>query len=421
MSDENSRLPKPRKVDQVVQIINEIYIGLWQSALNLRELHKCGDELDAEKLLNVYPSSWNEIKEGNMKSRELFEMLKNHSEKTFATRDIFMKWLKSKNKSEHDFIRQKEIQWVLDILNNKKKKCCTREWLNGRGMIVQEDLENNVFSTLSKAFGESTQEKVLKEFSEHRYDLKYTKFGSKNWITAVLQKPHAPRWDPIVFCVCANVHKCIVSIQADETNEYRFYPESIDTPTSIVKFGRLDFSKYVYLRCNRGVFDSVNVYGLYQICPFSETPSDSSEIEQVMRDQLLHFQADPVNPNLHGRDLTNAHTTAINRVLDEKEELQGNVHNLENTVSENQRGLRRQLVQMNGNGADQIEPHELSQTHQRALDHVLDGRCKLQDDVNNLRTRLDQQNLERDELLTRQGGVIMFENENEFTHAQVNI
>lgn len=139
-----------------------------------------------------------------------------------------------------------------------------------------------------------------------------------------------------------------------------------------------------------------------------------------MRDQLLHFQADPVNPNLHGRDLTNAHTTAINRVLDEKEELQGNVHNLENTVSENQRGLRRQLVQMNGNGADQIEPHELSQTHQRALDHVLDGRCKLQDDVNNLRTRLDQQNLERDELLTRQGGVIMFENENEFTHAQVN-
>lgn len=188
------------------------------------------------------------------------------------------------------------------------------------------------------------------------------------------------------------------------------------------------------------ISDSVNVYGLYQICPFSETPSDSSEIEQVMRDQLLHFQADPVNPNLHGRDLTNAHTTAINRVLDEKEELQGNVHNLENTVSENQRGLRRQLVQMNGNGADQIEPHELSHTHQRALDHVLDGRCKLQDDVNNLRTRLDQQNtqrrnrikmmedmvklerqtLEQDELLfTRQGGV-MFENKNEFTHAQVN-
>lgn len=99
MSDENSRLPKPRKVDQVVQIINVIYNKLWQRTLNLRQLHKCGDELDAEKLLNVSPSSWNEIKKGNMKSRELFGMLKNHSEKTFATRDIFMKWLKSKNKS----------------------------------------------------------------------------------------------------------------------------------------------------------------------------------------------------------------------------------------------------------------------------------------------------------------------------------
>lgn len=99
MSDENSRLPKPRKVDQVVQIINEIYNKVWQRTLNLRKLHKCGDELDAEKLLNVSPLSWNEIKEGNMKSRELFGMLKNHSEKTFATRDIFMKWLKSRDKS----------------------------------------------------------------------------------------------------------------------------------------------------------------------------------------------------------------------------------------------------------------------------------------------------------------------------------
>lgn len=69
---------------------------------------------------------------------------------------------------EHDYFRQKEIKLVLDILNNEKKKGCTREWLNGRGMIVQEDLENNVFSTLSKAFGESTQEKVLKEFSKVR-------------------------------------------------------------------------------------------------------------------------------------------------------------------------------------------------------------------------------------------------------------
>lgn len=45
---------------------------------------------------------------------------------------------------------------VLDILNNKKKKgcICIWEWLNGRGMIVYEDLENNVFLILLKVFGE---------------------------------------------------------------------------------------------------------------------------------------------------------------------------------------------------------------------------------------------------------------------------
>lgn len=68
---------------------------------------------------------------------------------------------------EHDFFREEETKYVLEKLN-KERSFCTREWLNSRGMVVQEGQENNIFTTLSKAFGEAAQEEVKKELKEVR-------------------------------------------------------------------------------------------------------------------------------------------------------------------------------------------------------------------------------------------------------------
>lgn len=117
--------------------------------------------------------------------------------------------------------------------------------------------------------------------------------------------------------------------------------------------------------------------------------------------------------------------------------LQRNIQRLENTVSENQGVMRRQLVQMNGEDADKVEPQALLQTHQRALDDKLGEHQQLQQNVNNLQTRLcqqrrdtikmleyvakkERQKLEQDELLITKQGDTTFENGYNFTHAQVN-
>lgn len=96
MSGDFPELPKQRKVQHVVWVINALYNDQWQKTINVSRLHTLGDALDAEKLLNVSPS-WDEIRRGNMGSRQLFSTLKNDSLKTFTTRDIFMTWLKLKN------------------------------------------------------------------------------------------------------------------------------------------------------------------------------------------------------------------------------------------------------------------------------------------------------------------------------------
>lgn len=75
----------------------------------------------------------------------------------------------------------------------------------------------------------------------------------KDWISKILEKKVSASWDPLVFCVCANLHNCIVSIQANESEEYRIYPDSVSF-TTIIKFARVAVSKYVHLKCNREVF-----------------------------------------------------------------------------------------------------------------------------------------------------------------------
>lgn len=77
--------------------------------------------------------------------------------------------------------------------------------------------------------------------------MQYKAFDKTDWTT------NPVFWDPLVFYVCANKFKCIVSIQADETEEYRIYPDIFPVEL-IVTFGQLNQSKFVYLKSNRRLF-----------------------------------------------------------------------------------------------------------------------------------------------------------------------
>lgn len=60
-------------------------------------------------------------------------------------------------------------------------------------------------------------------------------------------------WDPLVFCICANKYNCVVSIQANDTDEYRIYPETVAKKQTI-KFAQVNSSKYVCLKLDQEVF-----------------------------------------------------------------------------------------------------------------------------------------------------------------------
>lgn len=69
---------------------------------------------------------------------------------------------------EYNYIRQREINYVLDKLN-RASTYCNREWLNNNGMVVQEGTTSNIFQTLSLAFGEPVEimaEKIRKELTK---------------------------------------------------------------------------------------------------------------------------------------------------------------------------------------------------------------------------------------------------------------
>lgn len=69
----------------------------------------------------------------------------------------------------------------------------------------------------------------------------------------VLNRTKYVPWNPLVFYICANNYNCVVSIQANNTEEYRFYPETVsDKP--IIKFARVELSNYVCLKRDQEVF-----------------------------------------------------------------------------------------------------------------------------------------------------------------------
>lgn len=60
-------------------------------------------------------------------------------------------------------------------------------------------------------------------------------------------------WDPLVFYMCANIYKCVVSIQANDTDEYRIYPDTVSNKP-IIKFARVELSNYVCLKLDQEAF-----------------------------------------------------------------------------------------------------------------------------------------------------------------------
>lgn len=71
----------------------------------------------------------------------------------------------------------------------------------------------------------------------------YSDYDHNGWITRI---GLSNDWDPLVFFICANVKKCVVCIQVDETEEYRIYPWK-KSGSLVIKFGQLEKSKFVYL------------------------------------------------------------------------------------------------------------------------------------------------------------------------------
>lgn len=67
------------------------------------------------------------------------------------------------------------------------------------------------------------------------------------------QTPIPCNWDPLVFYVFANIYQCAVSIQANDTDEYRIYPDSVSNKP-IIKFARVESSQYVCLKRDQEEF-----------------------------------------------------------------------------------------------------------------------------------------------------------------------
>lgn len=84
--------------------------------------------------------------------------------------------------------------------------------------------------------------------------VKYKDYDPKHsWITLVSNEEKSASWHPLVFYICANIYECVVSIQSNDTDEYRIYPEKV-VNKPIIKFARIECSKYVCLKPYKEVF-----------------------------------------------------------------------------------------------------------------------------------------------------------------------
>lgn len=301
---------KTRRIPQVKWIIDGIYNKLEGKVINATRVIKLGDELDKEWLLHMSPK-WTSVKEGRMTSKEMFQTFKNKSVKSFTTREIYVRWLHAWDKMACNSIQDSEMQFILENLRNRKKYC-TLEKLNNKGMIAKETSSENMYCTLSSAFAETPHaiEQIIRDEVEHKKTIQYSAFDKKNWTA------NPESWDPLVFYVCANKFKCIVSIQADDTEEFRIYPDILPVEL-IVKFGQLNQSEFVYLKSNRKIFDAMNVIGFF--CGNKDC-IDCSGMEKHLQGQLRELNKysgtqRERRENPRGEQLMNQHTEAVNGLL----------------------------------------------------------------------------------------------------------
>lgn len=95
--------------------------------------------------------------------------------------------------------------------------------------------------------------KSLSTFFQFQEKNNFKKYDANEWITREL----SDNWDPIIFYICANIQKCVISIQADVTHEYKIFPD--ETPKlPPVRFGRLEQFKFVYLGSGRKLLFFLN-------------------------------------------------------------------------------------------------------------------------------------------------------------------
>lgn len=85
-----------KSIPQVAWVIQKIHGKLRENKFSRKVFIELGDKLYSKNLLIKQPrSTWEDVKKGDMTSVELFKKIKDESMRTFATRDIFMNWLRN--------------------------------------------------------------------------------------------------------------------------------------------------------------------------------------------------------------------------------------------------------------------------------------------------------------------------------------
>ncbi|XP_062603323.1 uncharacterized protein LOC134265101 [Saccostrea cucullata] len=247
---------------QVTEILGLVQIETETkpSKYNVNRIHSLGDELNKHKLFKNPKIRWDDVKEGRMSKPELFLWLRENSEKSFSTREIYMTWVKEWDREVFLRIHKEEINYIMNKLN-KRTSYKTAEWFNSNKMIVQDGAE--MLDNLSFAFGDRTtvEMKIRQEIKKHR--VHYNEFDNcSKWITEFLNQESPDTWNPFVFYICANAFRCTVCIVVSGREEYRIHSLEQESHMAIVHFGIIGSSQYVYLRCNRKVFDALNIFRL---------------------------------------------------------------------------------------------------------------------------------------------------------------
>lgn len=227
---------------QVDDTINDLSRLIKDKSIPTDIVNKLGNALNKYDQFNEQ-YNWEKEKKGTNSNKTLVMGIVHSSKRTFTSREIFLHLLESWDAKKIQYIKKNELTKTLKTLSNKSGKYCSLEDLKEDGMIPQHEESCNMFETLSSVFGEEpdmVRQKIEKALLQERNNFK--KYDANQWIT----RPLSENWDPIVFYICANIQKCVISILADATHEYQIFPDET-SKLPLIRFGRLEHCKFVYL------------------------------------------------------------------------------------------------------------------------------------------------------------------------------